>query len=120
MRRSEPGGSVAVSIVASVRRVAELGSLVRMRLGAKALEINTRVTAMRSPHQIPKRSSSQHRSTRSWRSVRRTRPFAMSVNYCGASSWCRTPAVVEARATASAIRTMCATDLDAAPGDYAA
>ena len=27
MRRSEPGGSVAVSIVASVRRVAELGSL---------------------------------------------------------------------------------------------
>ena len=27
MRRSEPGGSVAVSIIASVRRVAELGSL---------------------------------------------------------------------------------------------
>ena len=36
------------------------------------------------------------------------------------SSWCRTPAVVEARATGSAIQTMCATDLDAAPGDYAA
>src|SRR5262245_17646556 len=37
MRCSEPGGSVAVAIVASLRRVAELGSLGGMKLSRQSL-----------------------------------------------------------------------------------